>query len=114
MNPPRTSIVLTTSSCAAVSTSARRAANWRRHPLAWLKGNATQLARSAAMYLQLMRGVPEAHLREEYRRRIRNLLRTRRDPVVLFVYLIKCAVHYHVHTIVKNMSVRQNRIVNTF
>jgi len=66
------------------------------------------------MYLQLMRGVPEAHLREEYRRRIRNLLRTRRDPVVLSVYLIKCAIHYHVHTMVENMNNCQNRIVNTF
>src|SRR3954471_8336883 len=94
--------------------SQTRAAYWRRHPLAWLKGNATHSVRSVAMYLQLMRGVPEANLRFEYRRRIRNLLRTRRDPVVLFVYLIKCAIHYHVHTMVENMTVGQGRVVNTF
>src|SRR3954466_12803426 len=35
--------------------SQTRAAYWREHPIAWLKGNATHLARSAAMYLQLMR-----------------------------------------------------------
>jgi hypothetical protein len=94
--------------------SQTRAAYWRRHPVAWIKGNATHSVRSVAMYLQLMRGVPEANLRFEYRRRIRNLLRTRRDPVVLFVYLIKCAIHYHVHTMVENMSAHQDCIVNTF
>jgi radical SAM superfamily enzyme YgiQ (UPF0313 family) len=94
--------------------SQTRAAYWRRHPIAWFKGNTVHLVRSAVMYHQLMRGVPEANLRDEYRRRIRNLLRTRRDPVVLSVYLIKCAIHYHVHTMVENMNNCQNRIVNTF
>jgi len=61
-----------------------------------------------------MRGVPEAALRREYRRRVAGLLRKRRDPVVLFVYLIKCAIHYHLHVMVQNMSVNERRVVNTF
>ncbi|MFO0789632.1 MAG: DUF4070 domain-containing protein [Pirellulales bacterium] len=94
--------------------SQTRAAYWRRHPLAWLKGNATHLVRSALVYLQLMRGIPERDLRREYRRRIANLLRTRRDPTILFVYLIKCAIHYHVHTMVQNMKSEKRALVNTF
>jgi radical SAM superfamily enzyme YgiQ (UPF0313 family) len=94
--------------------SQTRAAYWRRHPWSWLKGNATHLARSALVYRQLMQGVPESALRREYRRRIARFLRTRRDPVVFFVYLLKCVIHYHVHTMVRNMNARERRIVNTF
>jgi radical SAM superfamily enzyme YgiQ (UPF0313 family) len=94
--------------------SQTRAAYWRRRPWLRLKGNATHLARSALIYWQLMQGVPEVELRREYRRRIAGFLRTRRDPVALFVYLLKCVIHYHVHTMVQNMDVRQHRIVNSF
>ncbi len=94
--------------------SQTRAAYWRRHPWTWLKGNATDVARSALIYSRLMRGVPEATLRREYRRRIAGLLRSRRDPVVLFVYLLKCVIHYHLHVMVENMDACQHRIVNTF
>lgn len=94
--------------------SAARAAYWRRHPWVWLRGNAKELSRSALIYVQLMRGVPGAALRREYRRRVAGLLRRRRDPVVLFVYLIKCAIHYHLHVMVENMNANDRRIVNTF
>jgi hypothetical protein len=94
--------------------SQTRGAYWRRHPWSWLKGEANHLARSALVYAQLMRGVPDAALRREYRRRVAGLLRARRDPVVLFVYLIKCAIHYHLHVMVQNMSVKERRVVNTF
>jgi hypothetical protein len=91
-----------------------RAAYWRRHPWAWLKGQATQLIRSAVVYRRLMRAVPEAHLRDEYRRRIRRLWRERREPATLFVYLIKCAMHYHHHTMVHQMLAEESPIVNSF
>ena len=94
--------------------SQTRAAYWRRHPWSWLKGNATHLARSVLIFWQLMRGVPEPALRREYRRRIARLLRTRRDPVVIFVYLVKCVVHYHLHVMVRAMSMRRHHVVNTF
>ena len=43
-----------------------------------------------------------------------DLANFRRNPVVLFVYLLKSAVHYHVHTMVHEMNVEQNRLVNSF
>ena len=94
--------------------SQTRSAYWRRHPWSWLRGNATHLARCALIYRQLMQGVPEVELRREYRRRIACFLRSRRDPVALFVYLLKCVIHYHLHVMVANMSTQNHRIVNTF
>ena len=93
--------------------SQTRAAYWRRRPWSWLKGNARHALRSALIYWQLMHGVPERRLRQIYRARIARLLRSRRDPVVLFVYLLKCVIHYHLDTMVREMST-ERRIVNTF
>ncbi|MEQ8784885.1 MAG: B12-binding domain-containing radical SAM protein [Pirellulaceae bacterium] len=86
---------------------------WRRHPLSGLKAQGLTMARCLGLYARLMRNVPEAELRDEYRRRIRGLLRVRRDPGVLFVYLIKCAVHYHCYTMTRNMAQQRTPIVNT-
>jgi radical SAM superfamily enzyme YgiQ (UPF0313 family) len=94
--------------------SQARAAYWRQRPWYWLKGNAAHLARSFLVYLQMMRGVPEPALRREYFKRIVGLLRRRRDPVVLFVYLLKCAIHYHLHVMIRQMAMEERGIVNTF
>jgi radical SAM superfamily enzyme YgiQ (UPF0313 family) len=91
-----------------------RSRYWRRHPLTGLKAQSLNLTRCLGLYARLMRGVPEAELRDEYRRRIRGLLRARRDPAVLFVYLIKCAVHYHYYTMTRNMAQQRTQVVNTF
>jgi hypothetical protein len=61
-----------------------------------------------------MRSIPEAHLRNEYRRRLGRLLRRRREPAVLFSYMIKCAMHYHHYTMARQMLAEESRIVNSF
>jgi radical SAM superfamily enzyme YgiQ (UPF0313 family) len=90
-----------------------RVAYWRTHRWSWLKGESVHLARSAVLYWQLMRGVPDKALRREYRRRISRLLRIRHDPVVLFVYILKCAMHYHHFTMARKMSREKSAIVNS-
>ncbi len=75
----------------------------RRHPWGWVKARAAELARSAILYRRLMRGTRQVALRREYRRRLWRLLKTRPDPSVLFVFLLKCAVHYHVYAITEQM-----------
>lgn len=87
---------------------------WRRHPWYWLKGKSIHLIRSIFVYLQLMRGVRDNTLRREYSRRLIQLLRTRHDPVVLFVYVIKCAIHYHLHQMVHDLVRRDRVLHNTF
>jgi hypothetical protein len=94
--------------------SQTREAYWRRHPWHWLKGKTIHLARSLLVYIQLMRGVSDKSLRREYSRRVMRLLRTRRDPVVLFVYLLKCVIHYHLHKMVRDLVQREQGIHNTF
>jgi radical SAM superfamily enzyme YgiQ (UPF0313 family) len=87
---------------------------WRRHPWAWLKGQTRELLRSAFLYGRLMRMIPEGHLRAEYRRRLGRLLRQRREPATLFVYLIKCAMHYHHYTMAREMAAQESPVVNSF
>ena len=92
--------------------SQTRAAYWRRHPWSWLRGNATQIARSRSSTGSSCMAFPRAAA-ANLSRRIARLLRSRRDPVVLFVYLLKCVIHYHLDTMVREMST-ERRIVNTF
>jgi radical SAM superfamily enzyme YgiQ (UPF0313 family) len=77
---------------------------WRRHPWAWLKGQARNLASALVLYHRLMTGIPEVWLRREYRRRLWRLLRVRRDPGLLVFYLFKIAMHYHQYTMAHQMA----------
>src|SRR5262249_37727635 len=72
-----------------------RARYWRRHWWSGIKALTWHTAASAFLYWRLVYHAPNAHLRREYRRRIARLLKVRRDPVVLFVYRLKCLAHYH-------------------
>jgi Domain of unknown function (DUF4070) len=76
----------------------------RRHPLRRFKLNARLLAETAAMFLLLMRGVPDPGLRHEYRRRFLRALRHLRDPEMIQDYALKCAMHYHAHRMVQEMQ----------
>jgi len=66
------------------------------------------------LYHRLMRGVPEVSLRREYRRRIWRLIRARPDPNLAILYLIKCAMHYHQHTMARQMNAGGTRVYNSF
>ena len=58
--------------------------------------------------------MPDRGLREEYRRRMRNVWRLKRDPYYMFVYALKCAVHFHYHKMVERMTQRERALVNSF
>ena len=61
------------------------------------------LAQAAGLFLQLMRNIPEASLRREYRRRIGYFLKVRRDPATLLSFVFSCAMHYHAHALARRM-----------
>lgn len=94
--------------------STTRARYWRRHPWSRLRAGTWHLLRAVGVFWQLMRMVPDAALRREYRRRIGNLIRRRPDPVLAFIYVLKCALHYHVHKMTEQMASRSMQVVNTF
>ncbi len=70
------------------------------HPGKWLRINALFLAQAIGVFLRLMWGVPDATLRREYRKRLWRVLGLRPEPVVLRLYALKCAIHYHLHTMI--------------
>jgi radical SAM superfamily enzyme YgiQ (UPF0313 family) len=72
----------------------------RRHRWRWIKTNAIFLIQAGAILLSLLR-VPEAELSREYRQRMWQALKRRRDPILLRIYALKCAVHYHMHVILR-------------
>jgi hypothetical protein len=87
---------------------------WRRQPWSWLKMQTVNLVSAAVLFARLMQGVPEASLRREYRRRVWRLLRARPDPNLLVLYLLKCAMHYHQHTLAQQMAAEGSQVVNSF
>jgi radical SAM superfamily enzyme YgiQ (UPF0313 family) len=75
----------------------------RRHPIRRAKLNARLLIEAAAIFVMLMRGVPDPALRREYRRRMLRVIRHRPTAAVLQLYAIKCAMHFHIHMMVQEM-----------
>jgi hypothetical protein len=62
-----------------------------------------------------MKHVEDPQLRQAYKRRLKALWKARRDPAALFIYLIKCATHYHYQKIAHNLKRSQDRpLLNTF
>jgi hypothetical protein len=78
----------------------------RRHPVRWFKRNARLLAEATGIFVLLMRGVPDAELRREYRRRLMRLVRHRREPQIIQTYAVKCAMHYHAYRMVQELLAR--------
>jgi len=72
-----------------------------RHPWQWLQANAIFLVQAGAILLSLLRRVPEVELSREYRDRMWRALKRRRDPILLRIYALKCAVHYHMHVMIR-------------
>jgi len=87
---------------------------WKEHPWIGAKERAKYGVLALGLLARLLWTIPQASLRKEYLRRIARLLRVNRDPTVLFVYVIKCAMHFHHYTLSRNMSDRRTAVVNTF
>jgi radical SAM superfamily enzyme YgiQ (UPF0313 family) len=90
-----------------------RAEYWRRHPWQGFKAQAGWVIRGIVLFGRLMRRVPDLSLRAEYRRRIWKLLRHRPEPALFFLYMLKCAMHYHHFRLVKDMTSTDAPVYNT-
>ena len=87
---------------------------WRDHPWSRVKDQSLNLLRSTYLFFRLMFCVPEAELRAEYRKGLRRLLKVRRDPAMVFGYLLACCMHYHHWTMARQMAEGEIPVVNTF
>jgi radical SAM superfamily enzyme YgiQ (UPF0313 family) len=84
------------------------------HPWRRRARQARRLAEAGGLSLRLLWQVPEWRLRRVYRRRLAHLWHHRREPAVLRVYAIKCAMHYHAHRLVEALQQRGGSLLNTF
>jgi radical SAM superfamily enzyme YgiQ (UPF0313 family) len=87
---------------------------WRRHPWHWVKARGLILGQALGLLARLTWKVNDASLRREYLRRIWRLVRARRDSRVLWIWAVKCALHYHAHTMAREMSGGQSPVINTY
>jgi radical SAM superfamily enzyme YgiQ (UPF0313 family) len=87
-------------------------AYWRTRPWAWFTGQLANIVTSLGLYVRLMRGIPEAWLRKEYRRRLARVLK-RRQPDLAVYYLFKISLHYHQYTMARQMASGKT-LVNSF
>jgi hypothetical protein len=87
---------------------------WRRHRWNWLRTQARNLIGAAALFGRLMWGIPETLLRREYRRRLWRLVKTRPDANLALLYVIKCALHYHHHTMAREIAHGHSPVYNSF
>lgn len=90
-----------------------RNAYWRRHPWQKLKSQSVDALLAAGLFLRLMKNIPDPTLRRIYRRRMTTMVLRRPDPQLLFICVIKCAMHYHHYTMTRQMQ-EQRSLVNTF
>lgn len=95
-----------------ISVAAAWVRHWGRNPWRKLRDLATLMAMGLGLFARLMTAVPDPALRREYRSRFMALVRDRRDPIALVFFLFKCALHYHAHTMARDMAGR-GRIYNS-
>jgi len=62
-----------------------------------VEANAIFLIQATAVLLSLLRRVLEVELSREYRGRMWRALKRWSDQILLRIYALKCAVHYHMH-----------------
>lgn len=91
-----------------------RSRYWKTHPITRIKTEGAFLIQAIALFLRLMAGVPEKYLRAEYRKRMARFLKHRRDPSGILLYVVGFAMHYHAHTMAKQMQSGRTQIVNSF
>jgi radical SAM superfamily enzyme YgiQ (UPF0313 family) len=85
-----------------------------KHPW-WRRARVAQNCLEAfGLMMRLFIGVREAPLRTIYRKRFFRALRVRRNPTVIRVYAINCAIHYHMHRLVRALQARDRAVLNTF
>ncbi len=80
----------------------------------WIVHEAACLVQSFGLYARLVRDVPEAHLRSEYRRRFWRYARRMPRPGLLLFYVFHLAMHYHAHSMAHDMANEKMAIVNSF
>jgi radical SAM superfamily enzyme YgiQ (UPF0313 family) len=89
-------------------------AYWKTHPLKWAVEQVKVSVRCLVLYRRLMKRVDDPLLKAEYRKRLQSIWKKRREPAALFIYLLKCAIHFHYQQINRQLERTDRPLVNTF
>jgi radical SAM superfamily enzyme YgiQ (UPF0313 family) len=87
---------------------------WKRHPWMRVKAQAANTVRAVVLIGRLLRRIPDPLLRAQYRRRLWRLFKARRDPALMVIFAIKCALHYHYHVLTRSMTSGRSPVYNSF
>lgn len=94
--------------------SRRANRHWRRHPLRGARAKGLFLVQAIGLLARLALRVPDPSLRREYFKRVWRLIKVRRDPAVIWIYVVKCVLHYHAHTMAREMVEDPAAVVNSY
>ena len=81
-----------------------RTKHLQRHRLRWLKLRAWAAIQTLYIFVQLMRQVPDAELRRQYRRRIWHAIKRRPNIRLIRIYCMTCAAHFHYDRLIAQMT----------
>ena len=85
-----------------------RARYLKKHPWLRLKARAWGVLEVSFIVTQLMREIPDAALKREYRKRLLRV--AMRRPRLLRLYAIKCALHFHFDKLIAGMTTDRARV----
>jgi radical SAM superfamily enzyme YgiQ (UPF0313 family) len=91
---------------------------WRRFAAAHRWARLTKQARSwletGALTARMMLQIPDRGLRGFYLRRVVSALRQRPDGVLLRLYAIRCAMHFHLYLLTRQLQAKDRPLINTY
>jgi radical SAM superfamily enzyme YgiQ (UPF0313 family) len=91
---------------------------WRRfaatHPWARMRKHARSWIEACVLVTRIMLLTGDHSLRKIYLRRVLGALRNRPDGVLLKLYAIRCATHFHFHQLTRQLRAHDGSLLNTY
>jgi radical SAM superfamily enzyme YgiQ (UPF0313 family) len=91
---------------------------WRRfaatHPWARMRKHARSWIEACVLVARMMVLTGDHSLRKIYLRRVLGALRKRPDGVLLKLYAIRCATHFHFHQLTRHLRAHDGSLLNTY
>ena len=87
---------------------------WKKHWIRKLGMEALFGLQAVGLYFRLMQSIPEKHLKLEYKRRVKRLLKVHKRPGLVLFYVFHLAMHYHAYTMARNMATNRTGIFNSY
>ena len=91
---------------------------WRRfaatHPWARMRKHARSWIEACVLVTRMMVLTGDHSLRKIYLRRVLGALRKRPDGVLLKLYAIRCATHFHFHQLTRHLRAHDGSLLNTY